>query len=94
MPNQKDCEKQALSLIWVTSTPESSRSVGNRFNLIEASLFWCFVKVVNALNVIAHDIIRWPARESVAVKNRFTAFAGVESVVGAIDGKYIPSKAP
>lgn len=71
------------------------RSVGSRFNMGKASLYWCFVRVVNALNEIAHEIIKWPDHgERNAIKNRFRAFAGVEGVVGAIDGKYMSIKAP
>lgn len=71
------------------------RSVSNRFNIGKASLFWCFVRVINSLNDIAHEIIKWPnTAELNTIKNKFKSMAGISGVLGAIDGTYIPIKAP
>lgn len=48
-----------------------------------------------ALNGIAPDIIKWPGRaERAMIKNAFLRMAGLNGVVGAIDGTYVPIKAP
>ncbi|KAK4882449.1 hypothetical protein RN001_005768 [Aquatica leii] len=55
-------EKQVLSTLWLLATPDSYRSVGDRFDLSKSSLFRSFTRVVQALNHIAPQIIKWPER--------------------------------
>lgn len=54
------------------------------------------MRVVTALNEISPEIIFWPdieQRQRIALS--FQASAGIEGIIGAIDGMYIPSiKAP
>ncbi|KAF2896440.1 hypothetical protein ILUMI_09733 [Ignelater luminosus] len=44
--------------------------------------------------MMAPKIITWPVEEKLQdVKNKFQAIGGIENIVGAIDGTFIPIKA-
>ncbi|KAI4469768.1 hypothetical protein MML48_1g02415 [Holotrichia oblita] len=88
-------EKQLLAVIWLLATSESYRSVGNRFNMGKASLFWCFLRVIDALSDISSSIIKWPdIVERNTIIEKFKSLVGMVGVVGAINGTYVPIKAP
>lgn len=71
------------------------RSVGCRFDLGKSTLSAIFMRIVTALNEIAPQIISWPNNEQrQRIAQSFQISAGIEGVVGAIDGTYIPIKAP
>jgi len=53
------------------------------------------MRVVEALNEIAGDVIEWPQGEkAIHVKQTFQQIAGLPNVLGAVDGSYIQIKAP
>ncbi|XP_064214207.1 uncharacterized protein LOC135266827 [Tribolium castaneum] len=88
-------EKQLLSVIWILVTPDSYRSVGERFGLAKSSLSQCFKRVVKILNAVAPTIIKWPEGMQLQnVERRFHAFARMPHCIGAIDGTYVEIKAP
>jgi len=61
----------------------------------KSSLFACFVRVIKALNKIAPKMIVWPTgEEAIKVEQRFSHLAGIRGVIGAIDGTFVPIKAP
>lgn len=61
----------------------------------KSSLYVCFYRMVAALNEIATTIIKWPSREEKQlIKEEFLRMARLPGVVGAIDGTYVPIKAP
>lgn len=71
------------------------RSVGDRFNIAKSTLSAIFSRIVIALNDISPQIIFWPnAEQRPHIVLNFQASAGIEGIVGAIDGTYIPIKAP
>lgn len=71
------------------------RSVGSRFDIAKSTLFSCFFRVVSALNEIAPLIIQWPdAAERRIITQKFKKNGEFEGVIGAIDGTYIPIRAP
>lgn len=71
------------------------RSVGNRFNLGKSSLFQGFERVIKALNIIAPGVITWPTPERARLMSeKFSALANIPGNIGAVDGTYIPIKAP
>ncbi|XP_019697447.1 uncharacterized protein LOC109503950 [Harpegnathos saltator] len=45
-----DPRKQLLSVIWILATPDSYRSVSERFDMAKSSLSICFVRLINALH--------------------------------------------
>ncbi|XP_051162213.1 uncharacterized protein LOC127282158 [Leptopilina boulardi] len=88
-------QKQLLSVIWLLATPDSYRSVAQRFDLAKSSLHACFITVVNVLNEIAPNVISWPAGENLMnVEKKFRRMAGLSDVIGAIDASLILIKAP
>ena len=53
------------------------------------------MRVVEALNDIAGEVITWPRGEiATQVKETFQHISGLSNVLGAIDGSYIEIKAP
>lgn len=88
-------KKQLLSVLWLLATPDSYRSVGCRFDLSKSSLFTCFYQVIVALNEKAPQVINWPNNvEKPAIKQSFQRMVGLRGVIGAVDGTYVPIKAP
>jgi len=49
------------------------------------------MRVVTALNDISPEIIFWPNEQRQRIALSFQASAGIESIIGAIDGTYIYS---
>lgn len=48
-----------------------------------------------SLNIIAPQIIEWPTVKQIPfIKENFRKIAGLDNVIGAIDGTYVPIKAP
>ncbi|KAK4886504.1 hypothetical protein RN001_002775 [Aquatica leii] len=93
--NTIDIEKQVLAVIWLLATPDSYRSVGDRFDLGKSSLSAAFMRVVKALCALAPRVIKWPTGEGLEqVKERFRGMAGLPNVIGCVDGTYIAIKAP
>lgn len=63
--------------------------------MAKSSLFICFERVVKAINTIATNIIRWPNEHERAIDEReFYKLGHIPGCVGAIDGTYVPIKAP
>nr|CAI5863194.1 unnamed protein product [Callosobruchus analis] len=92
---QVPVDDQLLSVLWLLATPDSYRSVGSRFDMAKSTLFNCFTRVIMALNKIAPDIIKWPPpEERQSIKRQFQNIRNLPGVVGAVDGTYVPIKAP
>lgn len=71
------------------------RSVGERFDLAKSTLSICFVRIIKILNALAPAIIKWPRHQRLNdTKMKFRAMAGLNNVIGCIDGTYVPIKAP
>ncbi|KAJ8963523.1 hypothetical protein NQ314_005565 [Rhamnusium bicolor] len=91
-------EKQLLAAIWILSTPDSYRqvqSIAGRFSISKSSLHISFQRVVKALNNVAAQIIKWPnADDREEIQQQFYSSGQIPGCVGAIDGTYIPIKAP
>ncbi|XP_043282199.1 protein ALP1-like [Venturia canescens] len=86
---------QLLSVLWLLATPDSYRSVADRFGMGKSSLSNCFVRVIKALNNIAGDIIIWPTGDTLqTIKEKFRETGGLPDVIGAIDGTDIEVKGP
>ncbi|XP_011141655.1 protein ANTAGONIST OF LIKE HETEROCHROMATIN PROTEIN 1-like isoform X2 [Harpegnathos saltator] len=95
MVGQVSVRKQLLGTLCLLATSDSYRSVGERFDIAKSSLCVNFMRIVEALNDIAGDVIEWPRGEKAThVKQQFQQIAGLPNVLGAIDGSYIEIKAP
>ncbi|CAL1688730.1 unnamed protein product [Lasius platythorax] len=86
---------QLLAVLWLLVTPDSYRSIGLQFNLAKSSLNHCMRRVIQVLGNISSDIIKWPSVTRMStVTEKFKQIAGLEHVLGAIDGSYIEIPAP
>lgn len=71
------------------------RSVAERFDMGKSSLSDAFIKIVKILCQIAPQVIKWPSHEEREQQQLlFKAMGGLDGVVGAVDGTFIPIKAP
>ncbi|XP_071628962.1 uncharacterized protein [Temnothorax longispinosus] len=87
--------KQLLGSLWLLATPDSYRSVGERFDLAKSSLNKSFMRVVECLNDISGQIILWPRGQDLdRVKADFNQNSLLRGIIGAIDGTHILIKAP
>ncbi|KAJ8940334.1 hypothetical protein NQ314_010747 [Rhamnusium bicolor] len=84
-----------LAVLWILATPDSYRSVEQQFDMAKSSLSAAFFRIVKALNSLAHRVIKWPTREDIhIISEQFYRSAGVDNVIGAIDGIFVSIKAP
>ncbi|EFA01169.1 Putative nuclease HARBI1-like Protein [Tribolium castaneum] len=88
-------EKALLVTLWTLATPDSYRSIGERFGIAKSSVYFCLQTVINViLHELTHRFIKWPTEdETVYVANRFAKY-GLPKVIGVIDGCHIPIKKP
>jgi len=85
--------KRILITLWILATPESYRSVANRFNVSKSSVYRALRRCVDAINSL--KVIKWPeGSEAQSIIDGFKAKSGFPGVVGAIDGTHIPIMAP
>lgn len=53
------------------------------------------MRVVNALNAVAPQFIKWAeAGNRREISRQFHRFGGIQNIIGAVDGTYVPIKAP
>lgn len=61
----------------------------------KSSIFVSFVRVIRAINGLAPRLIIWPSGDkAIQCEDKFYHMARIRGVVGAIDGTYVPIKAP
>ena len=90
-------EKQLLLTLWMLSSQETIRSMGDRFGVCNASVYRIVKRVISAINVNwTSKVISWPSNGSVThVTDGFFGRRGLQgAVLGAIDGSHVPIKAP
>lgn len=69
--------------------------MGERFDYTKGGLWDAFFRVINCLCAIAKNVIKWPTwEEERRISNSFKRLGGIENIVGAVDGSYVPMKAP
>uniref|UniRef100_A0A1Y1JVQ6 Nuclease HARBI1 n=1 Tax=Photinus pyralis TaxID=7054 RepID=A0A1Y1JVQ6_PHOPY len=88
-------ETQLLLTLWILGTPDSYRSVSDRFNVGKATAVISVRRVVKALYDHVHTFIKWPIADEMETSIRvFRAVKGFPNVIGAIDGTHISITAP
>ncbi|KAJ1526584.1 hypothetical protein ONE63_008170 [Megalurothrips usitatus] len=88
-------EKQFLITIWRMATPDSYRSLCEKFNVSRSTALATVRRVTKALVNIAPAVIRWPSRDGCqAYWQGFEAISAFPKVIGAIDGTHIRVPAP
>ena len=93
-----EVSKQILIALWYRGSQEPTRSISlsDRFNITRSSVHTCCRRVFDAVkNNLAARVIQWPkGRKAAEVMDGFEVHKAFPSVIGAIDGSYIPIKAP
>ncbi|XP_044592619.1 putative nuclease HARBI1 isoform X1 [Cotesia glomerata] len=83
-------EKQLLLSIWTMATPDSYRSVCDRFDVGKATAWRTVWKVVKSIYNYLPVYIKWPTREEARItSNHIYRKYGFPNVLGAIDGTHI-----
>lgn len=87
---QIDVIKQLLIAIYVLATPDSYRSISERFDVSKSTAWFCTKRVVRAIYSIRNQFIKWPTYEE--AENTWTNIQllyGFPKVLGIIDGTHI-----
>ncbi|XP_020296626.1 protein ANTAGONIST OF LIKE HETEROCHROMATIN PROTEIN 1-like [Pseudomyrmex gracilis] len=88
-------ERQFLIAIWKMATPDSYRSICEKFNVGRATALKAVRRVTKAIVKLAPIFITWPDNNRVEeIITGFAANNGFPKVIGAIDGTHINIKAP
>ncbi|XP_011860033.1 PREDICTED: putative nuclease HARBI1 isoform X2 [Vollenhovia emeryi] len=88
-------EKQFLIAVWRMATPDSYRSICEKFNVSRATALSATRRVVRSLYHLAPTVIKWPSGNNVReVWTGFEATSSFPKVIGAIDGTRINIPAP
>ncbi|XP_070529641.1 uncharacterized protein [Cardiocondyla obscurior] len=82
-------------ILWLLATPDSFRSVSDRFGISKSMLHDFMRRVVASLNDLTDRFIKWPVEDRLeAVKHRFSQIGSLPDVIGAINESHIPIPAP
>nr|XP_019529758.1 putative nuclease HARBI1 isoform X2 [Aedes albopictus] len=89
-------KQQMLSFLWFCANKNSYREIANMFNMCEATYFRCLENILNFFCDISSIVIRFPEseEEKQQVAAGFKGIAGIDNVIGAIDGCYISIRKP
>lgn len=69
------------------ATPDSYRSIAERFGIAKSSLSNIFVRLINSVNKLAPKYVKWPNEESHSLKK-------FRKCLGCVDGTYVPCAVP
>lgn len=87
---QVDVTKQLLITIYVLATPDSYRSISERFGVARSTAWFSVKRVVRAIYSIRNQIIRWPTHEEAQrTWTNMQMLYGFPKVLGVIDGTHI-----
>lgn len=71
------------------------RPISDRFDVSKSTLSYMFFRIVDILCDISDTIIRWPTADERRVsKKKFGKKSKLTNIIRAIDGTYVPIKAP
>lgn len=85
-----DPVKQLLVTIYILATPDSYRSVSERFGIAKSTAWISTKRVIRAIYSIRNQLIKWPTYEE--TRKTWTTIHrkhGFPKVLGAIDGTHI-----
>ncbi|XP_025263413.1 protein ANTAGONIST OF LIKE HETEROCHROMATIN PROTEIN 1-like, partial [Camponotus floridanus] len=87
---QINSTKQLLIAIYVLATPDSYRSICERFNVARSTAWFSIKRVVRALYSLRNCFIRWPNYEEAETTwTNMQRLYGFPKVLGIIDGTHI-----
>ncbi|XP_018393379.1 PREDICTED: putative nuclease HARBI1 [Cyphomyrmex costatus] len=88
-------KKQLLLALWRLATPDSLRSISDRFDVGRSTALYITRRIISAINKLAPIVIKWPKDERVQqLWTGFETASGFPKVIGAIDGTHINIPAP
>ncbi|CAH2090619.1 unnamed protein product [Euphydryas editha] len=88
-------EKQLLLSIWTFATPDSYRSVCDRFDVGKATAWRTIWKVVKSIYNYLPVYIKWPTPEEARITSNYVYQRyGFPNVLGAVDGTHIKIAQP
>lgn len=90
-----DVTKQLLIAIYVLATPDSYRSISERFDVSKSTAWFSVKRIVQAIYSIRNQFIRWPTYEE--AENTWINIERLykfPKVVGVIDGTHINISRP
>lgn len=92
---QVPIEKFLLVTLWTLATPESYRSIGDRFNISKSMVHFCLHTTVSViLEELCSFQVKWPALdERHFIAEGFSKY-GIQNCIGIIDGTHIPIQKP
>nr|XP_012235813.1 PREDICTED: putative nuclease HARBI1 [Linepithema humile] len=87
---QINTTKQLLIAIYVLATPDSYRSICERFGVARSTAWFSVKRVVRALYGLRNLFIRWPTyEEAQTIWTNIQTLYGFPKVLGIIDGTHI-----
>lgn len=89
-------ETKVLATLWVLGTPESFRSVADRFDMGKSTLHSVFMETCNALCGLRYNYVKMPTSDAQmsAVADGFFKKSGFPGVIGAVDGTHVAIPGP
>ena len=88
-------EKKVLAALWYLCTPESYRSVADRFNFYKGALHRVREEVCTSLLTLQSEYIKWPSvSELKSIADEFEKKTGFLGIIGAVDGTHIAIPGP
>lgn len=88
-------ELQLMVTLWLLGTPDSFRSVGNRFKMNKGTAHFIYKQTIKNICKLSSQYINWLNNtELQTMKNKIQSKTGFQNVCGMIDGTHINIKAP
>ena len=84
-----------MMVLWILATPDTFRSVGVKFGVLEGTVHFHYKYIIEALKDLRGSYVKWPSNyEREIIAGAFEAKYGYPSVIGCIDGCLIRVTAP
>jgi hypothetical protein len=89
-------EKKLLATLWILATPESYRSVADRFAMSKGTLHSVVKETTSAIASLCTTMIQFKTStaDMITVAKGFQDKTGFPGVIGAIDGTHIEITGP
>ncbi|XP_048511013.1 protein ALP1-like isoform X2 [Athalia rosae] len=91
-------EKSLLLTLWLLATPDSFRSVADRFGTTKSVAHRNFLQITKILSQLAAEYLRWPTipelRRVRILFDNLRPDNGFPDIIGAVDGTHIAIRAP
>lgn len=79
-------ETKLFVTLWLLATPDSFRSVGNRFNMSKGTTHGIFVEIINSIASLSSDFVKWPMKEQrsriAQTMHRKCSIPGIVGIIG------------